>query len=84
MAFSQKVMKVLKNPLFAYALVVVLAVVIATGSAGKKKCDCPVCENTTCDCEIKKKVSFSDSVEMIDTTQGVGPAGVEGFQRRRR
>lgn len=76
----KQVMNVLKNPIFAYAIVIVLVVVIAT----KKKCECPVCEEKSCDCTEEKKVSFSDSVELIDTTQSVGPAGVEAFSQRRR
>lgn len=60
-----------KNPIFLLFNVALVALAILYANEKNKKCDCPVCKE--CECDVKKKVTFAEKTELIDTSQPMGP-----------
>ena len=63
----KNVMKMLKkaDPKLVMLIGIIITLVIFLVKEKNRKCDCPVCEE--CECDDKKKVTFVETTDLIDT-----------------
>ena len=68
-----KAMKILKkaDPKIVMLVGIIITLAVLLVKEKNHKCDCPVCEE--CECDDKKKVTFAEKTELIDTSQPIGP-----------